>query len=151
MKRVVVDASLALKWFFRLRDGEQDVSAALRLLKGISDNPLALWQPPHFIAEVAAVLARDSPSTAGASLNDLLDIELQVVESAAIYARAVALATRHDHHLFDTLYHALALDLGNAVLVTADARYVRKARSEGGIVLLADIDFNHVRGSPPAR
>ena len=146
MKRVVVDASVALKWFFRLRDGEQDVGAALRLLQGVSDNQVALLQPPHFIAKVAAVLARNSPATAGASLDDLLDLEMQVVESAAIYARAVALASRHDFHLFDTLYHAVALELGNAVLVTADARYARKARGEGGIVLLADVDFYDVRG-----
>ena len=51
MRRVVVDASVVLKWFFRLRDGEQDVGAALRLLTSISDNQVALWQPPHFIAE----------------------------------------------------------------------------------------------------
>ncbi len=146
MKRVVVDASVALKWFFRLRDGEQDVGAALRLLQGVSDNQVALLQPPHFIAEVAAVLARESPATAGASLDDLLDLEMQVVESAAIYARAVALASRHDHHLFDTLYHAVALELGNTLLVTADARYARTARGEGGIVLLADVDFYDVRG-----
>ena len=146
MKRVVVDASVALKWFFRLRDGEQDVAAALRLLQGVSDNQVALLQPPHFIAEVAAVLARQWPSMALASLNDLLDLEMLVVESAAIYARAVDLASRHDHPLFDTLYHAVALELGNALLITADARYARKARSEGGIVLLADFDFNALRG-----
>ena len=92
------------------------------------------------------MLARESPATAGASLNDLLDIETHVIDSAAIYARAVALATRHDHHLFDTLYHAVALELGNAVLVTADTRYARKAGSEGGIVLLGDFDFDEVRG-----
>lgn len=62
-----------------------------------------LLQPPHFIAEVAAVLARESPATAGASLNDLLDLEMQIVESAGMHARAVALATRHNHHLSDTL------------------------------------------------
>ena len=146
MKRVVVDASVVLKWFFRLRDGEQDVAAALRLLQGVSDNQVALLQPPHFIAEVAAVLARQWPSMALASLNDLLDLEMLVVESAAIYARAVDLASRHGHHLFDTLYHAVALELGNALLITADARYARKARSEGGIVLLADFDFNALRG-----
>ena len=100
---MVVDASVALKWFFCLRDGEPDVGAALRLLRAVADNQVALLQPPHFIAEVAAVLARESPATAGASLNDLLDLEMQIVESAGMHARAVALATRHNHHLFDTL------------------------------------------------
>jgi len=43
----------------------------------------------------------------------------------------------HIHHLFDTLYHAVALEEG-ARLVTADAAYFAKAKDLGGIELLAD-------------
>jgi len=43
----------------------------------------------------------------------------------------------HIHHLFDTLYHAVALEEG-ATLVTADAAYFAKAKDLGGIELLAD-------------
>ena len=57
---------------------------------------------------------------------------------AGVYARALALAARHKHHLFDTLYHALALCTPGAQLVTADEAYWRKARSEGAMVRLAD-------------
>jgi predicted nucleic acid-binding protein len=41
------------------------------------------------------------------------------------------------HHLFDTLYHAVALERG-ASLVTADDAYFRKAYRLGGIVRLAE-------------
>ena len=42
-----------------------------------------------------------------------------------------------DHHLFDTLYHAVALEEG-ATLVTADETYYGKAKDLGGVGLLAD-------------
>ncbi len=42
-----------------------------------------------------------------------------------------------NHHLFDTLYHAVALEVG-ATLVTADEVYFNKARHLGGMQLLAD-------------
>ncbi len=133
MTPVVVDASVAVKWFFRNRDDEADIDAALDLLRAVGDGRAALFQPPHFVAEVAAVLARESRSTAEASLRDLLDIEMTVVAYRATYARAVAIAIELDHHVFDTLYHAVALAT-RGVLVTADRRYLRKARALGGIV-----------------
>lgn len=54
------------------------------------------------------------------------------------YARAISLATQLDHHLFDTLYHALALETPSAVFVTADRRYFDKARHRGQIAWLPD-------------
>jgi len=41
------------------------------------------------------------------------------------------------HHLFDTLYHALAIYL-NAVFVTADELYYRKTETLGYIQLLSN-------------
>lgn len=43
-----------------------------------------------------------------------------------------------DQHLFDTLYHAVALETEGAVLVTADERYYSKARRVGGVRLLRE-------------
>jgi predicted nucleic acid-binding protein len=54
------------------------------------------------------------------------------------YTRAIALACQLDHHLFDTLYHAVALTIPGAVLVTADRRYFAKAQHLGQITWLAD-------------
>lgn len=51
-------------------------------------------QPPHFIAEVGAVLARESPKTASSSLQNLLDIEMQIMGAEAIYAKAIELSIR---------------------------------------------------------
>jgi predicted nucleic acid-binding protein len=135
---VVADASVALKWFFRTRADEPDVAAALALLNGVADASVALLEPPHFVAEVCAVLVREAPSIAARNLSDLCAIEMRIDADAAVYERAMALAARHKQHLFDTLYHALALVTPGALFVTADDAYWRKARVEGAIARLAE-------------
>jgi hypothetical protein len=42
------------------------------------------------------------------------------------------------HHLFDTLYHAVALQTSGATFITADAAYYRKAQGLGRVLLLKD-------------
>ncbi len=95
-------------------------------------------QPEHFVAEVAAVLARLKPADAQDDLMDFLDINYRTLSSPETYATALDLALRHQHHLFDTLNHAVAPHTPGAVLVTPDERYYNKARQEGQISLLAD-------------
>lgn len=126
---------MALKWFFRERDDEPGADSALAVLRGVRDDEFTLLQPPHFVAEVAAVLAREMPGAALHRLGELLEIEMTIADDAAVYARAVALARHHGHHLFDTLYHAVAVE-SSALLVTADERYARKARDPEHIVRL---------------
>ncbi len=81
--KLVVDASVAVKWILGNRPDETDVDRA------------------------------------GASLGGIMRIDL-------------------DRHLFDTLYHAVALEEG-ATLVTADEVHFAKARRLGNIELLADL------------
>jgi predicted nucleic acid-binding protein len=139
---LVVDASVAVKWFLSTRADEQDANRALTLLERAVTGAARLIQPPHFIAEVAAVLARLNPDGVQDDLFDLLHLEHETIAAPEIYAAAVALAIRHQHHLFDTLYHAVALQTPGATLVTADDRYFAKARTEGSIALLSE--FNPV-------
>ena len=51
------------------------------------------------------------------ALTDLLAIEMRLVGNEAVYTTAANLAVRLRHHLFDTLYHAVALESVDAVLV----------------------------------
>ena len=137
----VVDASVAVKWFLHGNPDEQHTDLALRLLEQSVLGLLPMVQPGHFVAEVAAVLARLKPTDAQDDLFDLLDIRYRTLTSPETYATALDLAIRYQHHLFDTLYHAVALHTPNAVLITADARYYAKARLEGQISLLADFSL----------
>jgi predicted nucleic acid-binding protein len=134
--KVVVDASVVVKWILPDSEREAPTDEALALLRGVQAGNVEPIQPPHWLAEVAAVLARLRPEIAESTL-DLLDaLELPVAEDIAIYRRATRLAAELSHHLFDTLYHAVALER-DVLLITADAHYHRKARHLGAIVGLA--------------
>ncbi len=135
---IVVDASVALKWFLLDRPDEGDLEPAVKLLLAIRAGTHELLAPPHFVCEVAAVLARVTPEAARARLRDLLRMKMQIKSSETIHLRALGLADHYQHHLFDTLYHALALETPGAVLITADEAYWRKARAAGAIQRLGD-------------
>lgn len=122
------------------RDGEGDVDRALALFDALREARIEVIQPAHWLAEVAAVLARLSPETAAEDTRDLVDMELEVEAGVDAWVAAVELACSLSHHLFDTLYHGVALTRPNALLVTADERYYAKASARGCIVLLRDFD-----------
>ena len=136
----VVDASVAVKWFaegdWALR--EDDIDPALEILKASTRGTLDFYQPPHFLAEVAAVVSRLKPDRAQQYMDNLAQLNITWVAPTVAYAKAIELARQLDHHLFDTLYHAVALSIPGAVLVTADRRYFVKAQQLGQIAWLAD-------------
>lgn len=136
----VVDASVAVKWFadgdWALR--EDHVEPALDILRASTGGALDFFQPPHFLAEIAAVLARLRPDKALQYVDNLAALNITWAEPTAAYPRAIELACQLNHHLFDTLYHALALTLPGAVLVTADRRYFDKAQHLGQIAWLPE-------------
>jgi predicted nucleic acid-binding protein len=133
---MVIDASVVVKWLFPESEAEGNTEEALALLAAIQTGIIDLLQPPHWLAEVAAVVTRLRPASADASL-DLLDaMEFPVADDLATLKRASQMARDLNHHLFDTLYHAVALEHGGT-LVSADDRYLRKAKSMGRIVALA--------------
>jgi predicted nucleic acid-binding protein len=140
---VVVDASVALKWLFDAGRGERDTSQAIALLHKVAAGEIRMLQPAHFVTEVAAVLAREVPARATRSVSNLLRIDMDVVADDATLLRAVELAVAHGQHLFDALYHAVALGHEDAVYVTADERYWRAARPSGRVVRLADFATPH--------
>lgn len=136
--RVTLDAGVTLKWFLRTPT-EADLPQATALLRAIDADELRLIQPPHALAEIAAVLVRERPETA---LDDLADVARIFAcgtraGSLVVYRRAMRLSRQLDHHLFDTLYHAVAFE-EDTTLITADARYYDKASALGNITLLGD-------------
>ena len=60
-----------------------------------------------------------------------------MVARLASYRRGAELSIQLKQHLFDTLYHAVALEEG-ATLVTADEAYFAKAKDLGNITRLSD-------------
>jgi len=135
---LVVDASVAIKWFLKFRKDEDHCRQALEILARVGDGRVRMMQPPHFLAEMGAVLARQKPADALSDLRDLMTVEFEPAAEPAVYETACELAVRLGQHLFDTLYHAVALHTPGATLVTADKRYYRKASDVGRIALLGD-------------
>lgn len=136
----VVDASVAVKWFaegdWALR--EDHIEPALEILRASARGTLDFYQPPHFLAEVAAMVSRLKPDNAQQYIDNLAALDITWAAPTVAYTRAIGLACQLNHHLFDTLYHAVALSIPNAVLVMADRRYFDKAQHLGQIAWLRD-------------
>jgi predicted nucleic acid-binding protein len=135
---LVIDASVIIKWLMQDPERETGTEQATRLLQAVVKGDQTVLQPMHWLAEVGAVLARESPTTAADDVTMLTALELPVTDEPQALRRGVELAIELRQHLFDTLYHAVALESEDCILVTADERYLRVARSKGRIMNLMD-------------
>jgi predicted nucleic acid-binding protein len=133
--RLVIDASVAVKWFLHEPHAEADSDVAAALLLALRSGKAEAVQPVHWPLEVAAVMARREPERCEAAVALLDALDLEVADGAEVLLRAARMAADLDAHLFDTLYHAVALSRG-AVLVTADRRYFNGAAALGSVELL---------------
>jgi predicted nucleic acid-binding protein len=134
---VVLDASVIVKWILPGRTGETHAQRALDVLGEIQAGRLSVVEPPHWLAEVASVVGRLA-DRASEILGLMHAMEFPVVGELEVYQEAVRLSARSGQHVFATLYHAVALQRPDAVLVTADERYYRHARHPGKVALLQD-------------
>ena len=135
---IVLDASVILKWLIEDPLREPDTDKASALMESVVEGELEILQPVHWLAEVAAVAARLTPATAVRDVGLLAALEIPTTDDPNVMARATNLAIETKHHLFDTLYHAVALEYGDAMLVTADGRYHARAGRYGSIEVLHD-------------
>jgi predicted nucleic acid-binding protein len=135
---VVVDASVIIKWLVQDPEREAGTDKATRLMQQVTNGEQPVLQPTHWIVEVGAVLARQSPATAGDDVGMLSALELPATDDPRALRRGVELAVELKQHLFDTYYHGVALENPDCILVTADEGYLRAARAKGHIVSLTD-------------
>lgn len=134
---VVLDASVILKWLFADPAREELTFDATRLVAAAVSGRIAVVQPVHWLAEVGAVLARATPRTVERDIGLLTGLQFDVADGPLVMQRACRLAVDLKQHVFDTLYHAVAMER-DATLVSADKRYCRAAMRIGRIVYLAD-------------
>ena len=135
--RVVIDASVIVKWIFADSSTEPDIDRAVALLEAVREDRVSPVQPPHWLAEVSAVVTRLRPELADFAIQLLDAMDFPVVGDVEVYRRASRISRQLNHHMFDTLYHALAFEQ-QATLISADDTYLRKAAHLGRIVSLAD-------------
>jgi predicted nucleic acid-binding protein len=135
---VVLDASVILKWLLEDPAREQGTEQALAIVESVVRGELDILQPVHWLAEVAAVAARLTPATAVRDVEMLAAMRFPTTDDPNVIRQATQLAIATSHHLFDTLYHAVALEHDGARLVTADDRYYARAKGFGAITALHD-------------
>lgn len=120
---VVVDASVALKWFVK----EEDAQDAFRLLKGAKE----IRAPQIIFGEVANALWKKvrrgdiTPQTGIGAIEALPAYIASLIEAEGLMSRALRLACEVDYPVYDCLYVECARIL-DMPLVTADARLIRK-------------------------
>jgi predicted nucleic acid-binding protein len=121
---LIVDASVALKWF--LSDELHWIEA-----KALLSSPEDLIAPELIVAEVcnagwrgvrANRVRQEQVEAIARSLPDLFAL---LVPISGLAERAVAISARLDHAVHDCFYLALA-ETRNVPLVTADVRLLRK-------------------------
>jgi predicted nucleic acid-binding protein len=137
---LVVDASVILKWLLEDPEAEDDTLIASELMRRVLAGEEEIVQPVHWLAEVSAVLSRLSPDSAVQDVEMLHALELPTRDDAAIHRRASQLSIKMKQHVFDTLYHSVALETEGALLVTADERYLRASRRLASITSLTAWD-----------
>jgi predicted nucleic acid-binding protein len=134
----VIDASVIVKWLLQDPQREAGTDRATQLMERVASGEQPVLQPPHWIVEVGAVLARESSGTAVDDVGMLTALELPTTDDPEVLRRGLELAMELKQHLFDTYYHGVALGTSECTLITADERYLRAARAKGKIVHLME-------------
>lgn len=125
MKELVLDASVAIKWFIK----EEGDAWAKRLLRSFRSGSLEVYVPQIFFFEISniASLHTEIPiDSAGRFLESLFSLGLKTENVTGEYMKDV-IKTSRQHHIsaYDASYVALAQVL-KADLITADKKLKEK-------------------------
>lgn len=137
--KVVVDASVAAKWFNK----EEYSGEAVALKQAYVDGTVELVAPMHLIYEVGNSIWKNkqlSVEDASKAISLLLDLDLNLVEpSANDLRRVMEIARKRSITFYDALYIEVAEKYG-VKLVTADSEQIEK--SEGIVDVVHVKDFS---------
>lgn len=128
MKSVVVDASVAMKWFFTEQDGEPYAAQAHLFLSAIAKGEVKAVVPVLFFPECANVLwkicrLRGYPEDAALeAMRCLLLLGVEVQNDTEFVESALSMAVQYDYPVYDCLYLAVA-NINEIDLITADEKF----------------------------
>jgi predicted nucleic acid-binding protein len=128
LNRVVLDASVAAKWYLPIA-GEPFVDHAFRLFDSHFDRDIQIEVPDLFWAETGNVLWKATRAKkltldeAREALDKLVACDFRTSSSKTLLRLAFAIATASMRSFYDCLYVALAESSG-AEFVTADEKLV---------------------------
>jgi predicted nucleic acid-binding protein len=126
VSRIVLDASVAVKWFLPEKV-ETMAAKALALLDRFGKNEIQIIVPDLFWVEFASVLWKAirrgnfPKDSADAALASLKRFDFPTISSLKLLDDAFQIATDYGRTVYDCLYVALAVQ-SNSQLITADER-----------------------------
>jgi hypothetical protein len=126
---LVVDASVAIKWFVEEESHDEAIALA--------NESNHLIAPDIIFSEVANVLRRKvrldyiSHEQAAFALRSLPDAFKDIISSSAVVGEAFENASVLNHSVYDIVYLVCALREPGSLLVTADGKFEAKAVAAG--------------------
>ena len=126
MRTVVIDASVAAKWFLP-KSQEPFTDEAFGLLTDYAYGKLRIVVPDLFWSELANIFwkavrqSRWSAADAQKALSAVLDRNFPTLPVTRLVSDALSIALAFDRSAYDSLYVAAALQ-SKSVLVTADEK-----------------------------
>jgi predicted nucleic acid-binding protein len=144
-KRLVLDASVAVKWLLPPGD-EQLIKEALNLLRSHDAGAVDFIVPDLFWTEFAHAAQsgvrrrRWSHSAAVDALRAMLGYELRTIPSRLYTERALIIALANNCSLYDSIYVALAEE-ADCEMITADEKLVNALGSRFPVRWLGGMRF----------
>ncbi len=138
MKPLVIDASVALKWYL---SDEEEGMRALEILDGHVSGGIELHAPALLEFEmangltIAARRARVSAQEIATAMEGFLEIGIELHPIAPYIEKVFDFTKRYGITAYDAAYAALAAELGTSV-ITADRRLFEAAGEAGCIELI---------------
>ncbi len=138
--KLVVDSSVAIKWFLP----EIGSEAARRILESYQKGETALLAPDLLYAELGNIVWKKCRSQqleveeASEILDSLRLIEISTSAAFELMPKAFEIASRYQRTVYDSLYLALC-EKESAPFVTADERLFNAVRSELRSVTLLEV------------
>ncbi|CAN5156915.1 type II toxin-antitoxin system VapC family toxin [soil metagenome] len=124
MEKIVVDSSVAVKWFVIEADSMKARQILLEYKQG-------LWEflaPDLIYAEYGNIIWKKQifqsfdEADANSALEDFQDIQFTITHTRFIFKEAFQIAVKHKRTFYDSLYLALSVK-ENCEFVTADEKF----------------------------
>jgi len=126
IEKLVLDASVALKWFF---PHEKNSNIARKILKGIKKEKIEIFVPQIFFFEIVNAIKTKSETTSKdvlRAINKLFSLDF-ITEKAnlILLKKANFYAQKYDLSIYDASYIALA-KINGLPFLTADEKMAKK-------------------------
>lgn len=139
MKKYVIDASVAVKWFSTF--GEDDLTKADKLLQDYVDGSCDFMAPTLIVYELANALRFNpnfKPTDVKRAIKDFFDLQITVEDVSQYMNAAIELAFTYSLSVYDAVYAALSQITG-IPLITADYQFYTRAKNLSFIEALRDL------------